>query len=117
MTADENSFPPFVESLLGLDNDDTAVTPNEAQTPIDPIADIANVNSCVTKDSLRQLNRKLVRFDCQICDMYEEEYFAPVVPKREQRADAENKPLIYKYFSHMSNNQLGDYDSDAVPCN
>ena len=35
--------------------------------------------------------------------MYEEEYFAPVVPKREQQADAENKPLIYKYFSHMSN--------------
>ena len=82
MTAEENIFPPFVESLLGLDNDDAGVEPGEAQTPIDPIADLATINTCLTKDSLRQLDRKLVRFDCQVCDMYEEEYFAPVVPKR-----------------------------------
>ena len=48
----------------------------------DPLAELASINKCLTKDSLRQLDRKLVRFDCQICDMFEEEYYVPVVPKK-----------------------------------
>ena len=54
-----------------------------AEASIDAIADLASVNTCLSKDSLRQLDRKLVRFDCQVCDMFEEEYFVPLVPKKQ----------------------------------
>ena len=74
MTSEENTFPQFVESLLGLTNAEDTGNP-------DPISELASVNQCLTKQSLRDLHRKLVRFDCQICDMFEEEYFVPVVPK------------------------------------
>jgi len=34
----------------------------------------------MSKEALREHDTKLVRFDCQILDMFEEEYFVPVMP-------------------------------------
>lgn len=46
-------------------------------------------------DELAQLNHKLVRFDCIISDMYEEEFFVAVLSK-------DDKSFVYKYFSECS---------------
>ena len=81
--AEENALPPFVESLLNL-NDTNSTVDQSA----DVLADVTSINTCLTKESLRQLDRKLVRFDCQICDMFEEEYFVPIVPKKQSAPDA-----------------------------
>lgn len=78
------------------------------ETVADPLKDISSVNSCLSKESLRQLDRKLVTFDCQICDMFEEEYFVAIVP---QKQDANATPLVYKYFSELSDEQMECYES------
>jgi hypothetical protein len=51
---------------------------------------------------------KLVRFDCQIVDMYDEEYFVGVLPQKEGI-------LVYKYFSELSPEQLDDQTSGSSP--
>ena len=59
------------------------------------------------------MDRKLVRFDCQIVDMFEEELYIPVVPKKNLSDPATSResdnPLIYKYFSEMSDEQVATY--------
>ena len=102
--AEENTFPHFVESLLKMDSAPEA----ESESPVDAIADLTSVNTCLTKDSLRQLDRKLVRFDGQVCDMFEEEYFVPLVPKKQPGESA--NPLVYKYFSELSTEDMAEYE-------
>ena len=76
---EENIFPQFVESLLNLDNPATENSDDCA----DPLSALPAVNSCLSKEALREHDTKLVRFDCQIIDMFEEEYFVPVMPNYE----------------------------------
>ena len=50
---------------------------------------------------------RLVRFDCQIVDMYEEEYFVGFIPQKEG-------VIVYKYFSELSTEQLeGSQEASA----
>ena len=103
----ENTFPRFVESLLRLDKYDGNA--DEGQAPesnaVDPLANLSSINTCLDKDSLRQLDRKLVRFDCSICDMFEEEFYVPLIPKKESTGNTDsndNIPLVYKYFTELT---------------
>lgn len=110
--SEDNTFPHFVESLLGIDRgevvDEGPAQGTEDNDSFDPLAELASVNQCLSKESLMQLNKKLVRFDCQICDMYEEEYFVPVVPTKASQ-ESGGKPLVYKYFAELSQEQISDY--------
>ena len=67
VTSEENTFPHFVESLLGIDAGDIveeSAASNADANNVDLLSELASINQCLTKDSLRQLDRKLVRFDC-----------------------------------------------------
>ena len=53
-----------------------------------------------------------MRFDGQVCDMFEEEYFVPVVPAKGEAVDnAAAEPLVYKYFSELSDEEMATYRS------
>lgn len=112
----ENTFPSFVESLLRLDKYDGNT--DEGQAPeghtVDPLANLSSINTCLDKDSLRQLDRKLVRFDCSICDMFEEEFYVPLIPKKES-ADSNTVPLVYKYFTELTEEQVNEYQTAFDP--
>jgi hypothetical protein len=47
---------------------------------------------------LSHLNQKLVRFDCIIADMFEEEFYVSVVSHND-------KQFVYKYFSEVHGDQ------------
>ena len=49
-----------------------------------------------TDDEVRSCHHKLVRFDCIVSDMFEEEYFVSVL-----RSSPETQPIIYKYYSSV----------------
>ena len=57
------------------------------------------------------LHHKLVRFDCQISDMYAEEYFVGVFNGTKEGQPA----LIYKYFTELSPDHLAAYDTQTGP--
>jgi hypothetical protein len=59
------------------------------------------------EEELSALHQTLVRFDCLIADMYEQEYFVSVL---RAAADKEAAPLVYKYFSQLSDSQSETYD-------
>ena len=121
VTSEENAFPQFVESILKMTEDapDSQPAPEGQAIAEEPLTGLASINQCLSKESLRQLDRKLVRFDCQICDMFEEEYFVPVVPAKQQgeASDASQascttgNPLVYKYFSEMSDADMALYET------
>ena len=108
VTSEENPFPTFVESLLNLSQaDDSAADGGDF---VDPLGNIPSVNTCLTKEALREHDTKLVRFDCQVVDMFEEEYFAgalnpnPIdLTENQQESAAAAQPLVYKYFTSLSN--------------
>lgn len=55
-------------------------------------------------EDLAQHNQKLVQFDCQVTDMYDDEYFDCVMnapPLLSANKDEHRKPLVYKYFSDL----------------
>ena len=72
---------------------------DSSETTGDKLQSLPSVNGCLSKESLRGLDRKMVRFDGVICDQFEEEYFIAVVPAK---GDAERAPLVHKYFSEIS---------------
>ena len=83
MKASENNFPNFVENLLQLNKYDGHANQEEgSEETIDPLENLSSINQCLDKDSLRQLDRKLVRFDCQVVDMYEEDFYIPLLSKK-----------------------------------
>lgn len=51
----------------------------------------------VSDDEVRNYHHKVVRFDCIISDMFEEEYFVSVL-----RSSPESQPIIYKYYSSVA---------------
>lgn len=51
----------------------------------------------VTDDEVQSHHHKLVRFDCIVSDMFEEEYFVTVL-----KGTSETKPVVYKYYSSVS---------------
>ena len=51
----------------------------------------------ITDDEVRSHHHKLVRFDCIISDMFEEEYFVSVL----KGESAESEALVYKYYSSV----------------
>ncbi len=57
---------------------------------------VPNISTMATDDEVRSCHHKLVRFDCIISDMFEEEYFVSVL-----RATPESQPIIYKYYSSV----------------
>ena len=57
-----------------------------------------NITLVQNKDEIASYSGKVVRFDCIICDMYEEEYFVGVL----NSSDVTEPPLIYKYFTNLS---------------
>ena len=61
------------------------------------------------------LNHKLVRFECQIVDMYEDEFFVSVMDPANKATEPDSKPLVYKYFSELSDAQVASYDLEADP--
>ena len=40
---------------------------------------VPNISSMATDDEVRSCHHKLVRFDCIVSDMFEEEYFVSVL--------------------------------------
>ena len=62
---DEDIFRKHVEDIFGLQD----------ETQFDPLKEVPNLSQVKSREHLLDLNHKLVRFDGQICDMYEEEYF------------------------------------------
>lgn len=54
-----------------------------------------NVSRIESDEDLAALNHKLVRFDCIISDMYEEEFFVAVLKNND-------RTFIYKYFTECS---------------
>ena len=48
------------------------------------------------------LNHKLVRFECQIADMYDDEFFISVMDPSSKATEPDTQPLVYKYFSELS---------------
>ncbi len=57
---------------------------------------LPNLSTIATDEEVVSLNHKLVRFDCIISDMFEEEYFVSVL-----RGTPETQPIIYKYYSNV----------------
>lgn len=57
-------IPQFVEKALGFSQIEEA-----------DFSAIPSLNACTTPHQIKALNKKLVRFECMICDMYDEEYF------------------------------------------
>ena len=49
-----------------------------------------------TDDEVRSYHHKIVRFDCIVNDMFEEEYFVSVL-----RRSPETQPIVYKYYSSV----------------
>jgi len=69
---------------------------------------LPSINSCETPTDILALNGRLVRFECMIQDMYEEEYFGTVLRKHDSQ-DL-NYALLYKYYSELSQEQIDSYD-------
>ena len=57
-----------------------------------------NITLVQSLDDIAHHNGRVVRFDCIISDMYEEEYFVGVLASNDQTAP----PLIYKYFTNLT---------------
>lgn len=74
----------------------------------DALSTLPSVNQCMSKEALREHDTKLVRFDCQILDMFEEEYFVPIMPDHQPASSDSTSPvlsqtpLVYKYHSELS---------------
>ena len=64
------------------------------------LRNLPSVNKCVVGSELKELHHKLVRFDCVITDMYEEELYVSILPSGGNTA--KNKPLICKYFTDLT---------------
>ena len=64
--SEKNTFPAFVESLLKIDDEEESK---------ESFAQIPCVNTCLTSDALLEYDSRLVRFDCQITDMFEEQNY------------------------------------------
>ena len=96
---EENTFPTFVHTLLNID----AKEAGQGNAAFDQIP---CVNTCLTPEALLEHDSKLVRFDCQIIDMFEEEYYVGVVPATKndssEAAAATAPPLVFKYFNVLS---------------
>ena len=60
--------------------------------------DIPNITTMISDEEVRNYHHKIVRFDCIVSDMFEEEYFVSVL----QGGPAELKPVVYKYYSSVS---------------
>lgn len=82
----KNEFPQFVEGILKGD-----------------FSELPCVGACASVDDLLKLHHKLVRFDCVVTDIYEEEFFVPILPA------ADGKTLVFKYFSDLSEEQTSKY--------
>ena len=46
----------------------------------DVLKNLPSVNKCMVGSELKELHHKLVRFDCVITDMYEEELYVSILP-------------------------------------
>jgi len=73
------------------------------------LKDIPHLNNCRHAADVQALNNKLVRFDCQIVDMYEEEYFVAVLPMKDSEV------VVYKYFTELSAEQLEQQQANQEP--
>lgn len=95
------------------------------------------LNDCSTPDDVAGLHHKLVQFDCQIQDQYDEEFFISFLPKKfvveqkeegEQTSPGKSAPdsalessddkkshdgLITKYFSELTDEQVRNYGTDV----
>ena len=100
---EENTFPTFVEALLKIDDREESKETALGQIPC--------INSCLSAEALREQDGKLVRFDCQIIDMFEEEYYVGVLSANtsDSTAAASTPPLVYKYFTALSQEQMATY--------
>lgn len=68
---------------------------------------IPSLNECKNLEEILNLNRKLVKFECMIQDMYEEEYFVSLIHRKDSKA-IENS-LIYRYYSDLSEEELENF--------
>ncbi len=57
-------IPHFLENVLGIQGNEN---PNLEMIP--------SLNKCTKVEDIAALNKKIVRFECMIQDMYDEEYF------------------------------------------
>ena len=107
-----NEFPQYAEKILGLEANDKETTNSQANNPLKVswwllpdltflIQAIPSINSCSTDQELAELHHKIVKFECQIVDQYEDEFFVSVIDPLEQTTSNKN-PLVYKYFSELT---------------
>jgi len=64
--------------------------------------DIPNISRMNDDEEVAKLNHKLVRFDCIISDMFEEEIFVSVIDTATNSQSQDSK-FIYKYFTEIDN--------------
>ena len=55
-----------------------------------------------------------MKFECQIVDQYEDEYFISVMDPLKD-APANLQPMVYKYFSELKDAQADQFDLTAEP--
>lgn len=76
---------------------------------------LPDLNDCSSVEEINQMNGKLVKFDCMVQDMYEEEFFSSVLIQKDSlHAETEEMlatSLYYKYYSGLSQDQIDKFDT------
>ncbi|CDW86598.1 mini-chromosome maintenance complex-binding protein [Stylonychia lemnae] len=89
---------------------------------------LPSLNACETVEDLHSLSGKLVRYDCMIQDMYEEEYFMSVLLPTQSSQNSETLskstqhssnsqpglPLFYKYYTELTQDQIINYETQSI---
>eukprot|EP00347_Sterkiella_histriomuscorum_P016942 403351260 len=110
-------IPQLVENILGIQDQSE---PNLELIP--------SLNSCENVQDIQNLNGKLVKFECMIQDMYEEEYFMSVLLPLQTHdtnstIDSSNSQntqnplagsLLYKYYSNLTSEQMNTFDTQTI---
>lgn len=56
----------------------------------------------------------LVKFDCMVQDMYEEEFYISVLKKKDSKEESLDDLIFYKYCNELPSQVMKDYDFENV---
>lgn len=108
-------IPQHVEKTLGIyQSEDVDISVSEMNTYFYQL--IPSLNACSNPLEIKNLNKKLVRFECMIQDMYDEEFFIQVLKPHEgtSQSDLLDHSLFYKYYTELSQEQMQYYDTQHI---